>query len=193
MQDAITWSEEEEAQSEGSLKTPVRARAAVHTTATGDSSSSLMLEKLQEAIEKIAARQEELYRIVHSQGRVKPQPAGTRRQPLKNCDGQYICYTCGEPGHTSRYCGQHERLNNKGAASSQMAEVTEALSGVLSSDLANTNGPSVIRSHKADWKVDIVPGTLKEGAFGDCLTVDVKIAGVPTKCLLDTGSEVTTI
>ncbi len=95
--------------------------------------------------------------------------------------------------HTSRHCGQHERLNNKGAASSQMAEVTEALSGVLSSDLVNTNGPSVIRSHKADWKVDIVPGTLKEGAFGDCLTVDVKIAGVPTKCLLDTGSEVTTI
>ncbi len=194
MQDAITWSEEEEAQSEGSLKTPVRARAAVHTTvATGDSSSSLTLEKLQEAIEKIAARQEELYRIVHGQGRVKPQPAGTRRQPLKNSDGQYICYTCGEPGHTSRYCGQHERLNNKGAASSQMAEVTEALSGVLSSDLANTYGPSVIRSHKADWKVDIVPGTLKEGAFGDCLTVDVKIAGVPTTCLLDTGSEVTTI
>ncbi len=81
MQDAITCSEEEEAQSEGSLKTPVRARAAVHTTvATGDSSSALMLEKLQEAIEKIAARQEELYRIVHSQGRVKPQPAGTRKQ-----------------------------------------------------------------------------------------------------------------
>ncbi len=46
MQDAITWSEEEEAQSEGSLKTPVRARAAVHTTvATGDSSSALTLEK----------------------------------------------------------------------------------------------------------------------------------------------------
>ncbi len=37
MQDAITWSEKEEAQSEGSLKTSVRARAAVHTTvATGD-------------------------------------------------------------------------------------------------------------------------------------------------------------
>ncbi len=172
----------------------MRARAAVHTAvATGDSSSSLTLEKLQEAIEKIAARQEELYRIVHSQGRVNPQPAGTRRPPLKNSGGQCICYTCGEPGHTSRHCGQHEGLNNRGAASSQMAEVTEAVRGASSSDLASINGPSVIQSHKADWKVGVVPGTLKESAFGDCLTVDVKIARVPTKCLLDTGSELTTI
>ncbi|KAJ8369612.1 hypothetical protein SKAU_G00096400 [Synaphobranchus kaupii] len=34
---------------------------------------------------------------------------------------------------------------------------------------------------------------LKESAFGDCLTVEVKIAGVKTNCLLDTGSKVTTI
>ncbi|GAA6102462.1 uncharacterized protein LOC124393547 [Tachysurus ichikawai] len=34
---------------------------------------------------------------------------------------------------------------------------------------------------------------LKDSAFGDCLVVDVKIAGVRTKCLLDTGSEVSTI
>ncbi len=35
--------------------------------------------------------------------------------------------------------------------------------------------------------------SLCESAFGDCLTIDVKIAGIRTICLLDTGSEVTTI
>lgn len=194
MQDAITWSEEEEAQPEGNLKTPVRARVAVHTTvATGDSPSSLTLEKLHEAIEKIAARQEELYRIVHSQGKVDSQPSVMRRQPLKNSEGQYICYTCGKPGHTSRQCRQLKELGNRGTASSQMAEVSEVLRGASSGDMASTSGPSVIRSHTADWNADMAPETLKDSAFGDCLTVDVKIAGVPTKCLLDTGSEVTTI
>ncbi|RXN16347.1 Transposon Ty3-I Gag-Pol poly [Labeo rohita] len=194
MQDAITWSEEEEAQPEGNLKTPVRARGAVQTTvATGDNSSPLTLEKLHEAIKKIAARQEELYKIVHDQGRFDLQPGVVRRQPLKNSEGKYVCYTCGEPGHTSRRCGQRKELSDRGAASSQMPGVTEASRGVSSGDLAGTSGPSVIRSHTADWNTDAVPETLRERAFGDCLTVDVIIAGVPTRCLLDTGSEVTPI
>lgn len=55
MQDSITCSEEEEAQPESNLKTLVHARAAV---ATGDNSSSLTLEKLHKAIEKLAELQE---------------------------------------------------------------------------------------------------------------------------------------
>ncbi|KAG1926094.1 interleukin-1 receptor accessory protein-like 1-A [Pimephales promelas] len=74
-----------------------------------------------------------------------------------------------------------------------MAEVSEVLRGASSGDNAGNSGPSVIRSYTADWNADIAPETLRDSAFGDCLTVDVKIAGVPTKCLLDTGSEVTTI
>ncbi len=172
----------------------MRARAAVHTTvATGGSSSPLTLEKLHEAIEKIAARQEELYKIVHSQGRADSHPGAMRRQPLKNSEGEYICYTCGEPGHTSRRCGQNKELKNRGAAPSQSAGVTEVSRGASSSDIMITNGPSVVRSHMADWNAEGVPQTVRDSAFGDCLTVDVKIAGVPTRCLLDTGSEVTTI
>lgn len=76
---------------------------------------------------------------------------------------------------------------------SHLAEVTETLRGASSSDFADTNTPSVIISHKSDWKADEGHKMLKESAFGDCSTVDVKIAGVPTKCLLDTGSKVTTI
>lgn len=78
------------------MKTPGRARAAVQTTVeTDDSSFSLTLEKLHEAVEKIAVRQEELYRIVHSQGRADPQPGVTRRKTVKG-NISYICYTCGE-------------------------------------------------------------------------------------------------
>ncbi|XP_046717404.1 uncharacterized protein LOC124393547 [Silurus meridionalis] len=54
-------------------------------------------------------------------------------------------------------------------------------------------GPSLIRCHTAEWMADDTAEKLKDSAFGDCLVVDVKIAGVRTKCLLDTGSEVSTI
>ncbi len=54
-------------------------------------------------------------------------------------------------------------------------------------------GPSVIRSHTADCDTENVSKSLCESAFGDCLTIEVKIAGISTICLLDTGSEVTTI
>ncbi|KAL1260059.1 hypothetical protein QQF64_007886 [Cirrhinus molitorella] len=54
-------------------------------------------------------------------------------------------------------------------------------------------GPSVIRSHTADCNTENVSKSLCESTFGDCLTIEVKIAGISTICLLDTGSEVTTI
>lgn len=38
-----------------------------------------------------------------------------------------------------------------------------------------------------------MPEKLRESAFGDCLTVDAKVAVVPTRCLLGIGSEVMTI
>lgn len=53
-----------------------------------------------------------------------------------------------------------------------------------------SSGPSMIRSHITEWTDE---ATLKNGAFGDCLTIEVRIAGVKTDCLLDTGSEVSTI
>lgn len=85
------------------------------------------------------------------------------------------------------------KLGNQGTVSSQMSGVTEALRGVSSGNSMSTSRHSVIRSHTAGWKAEVVPEPLRESAFGECLTVNVKIARVPTRCLLDTGSEVTTI
>ncbi len=49
------------------------------------------------------------------------------------------------------------------------------------------------KCHTAEWLADENAEKLKNSAFGDCLTVEGKIAGVKTKCLFDTGSEVSTI
>lgn len=51
----------------------------------------------------------------------------------------------------------------------------------------------MIRCHTAEWLADETAEKPKDSDFGDCLTLEVKIAGVKTKCLLDTGSEVSTI
>lgn len=53
-------------------------------------------------------------------------------------------------------------------------------------------GAPVIRSHQAKQPYNTSQAS-SASAFGDCLVVEVKIAGVRTDCLLDTGSEVTTI
>ncbi len=64
MQEAITWSEEEEVQVPSNLRTSSRSRGVVHaTTATESSSAPLTLESLHEAIQQIAARQEELFQM----------------------------------------------------------------------------------------------------------------------------------
>ncbi len=103
MQEAITWSEEEEVQVPSNLRTSTRSRGVVHaTTATESSSAPLTLESLHEAIQQIAARQEELFQMVNSKEKVKPlaKESKTKSTPLKDSEGRYICYTCGKPGHT---------------------------------------------------------------------------------------------
>lgn len=73
MQEAITWSEEEEVQVPTTSKSSIRSRGAVHaTTATENTLTPLTLEKLHEAIQQIAARQKELFQMVTNQEKVKP-------------------------------------------------------------------------------------------------------------------------
>ncbi len=192
MQEAITWSEEEEVQVPSNLRTSTRSRGVVHaTTATESSSAPLTLESLHEAIQQIAARQEELFQMVNSKEKVKPlaKESKTKSTPLKDSEGRYICYTCGKPGHTSRRCSQsRENSSRVQSYTAEMEKTADRDTSVLESP-----GPSVIRSHTADCDTQNVSKSLCESAFGDCLTIDVKIAGISTICLLDTGSEVTTI
>ena len=97
MHSAITWSEEEEAPA-GAARGPVRG--AVHATTAEEASSPLTISSLHEAIQSLAARQEELFKVVHGRG----QTAMPARPPLRDREGRLICYTCNQPGHTSRTC-----------------------------------------------------------------------------------------
>ena len=77
MNAAITWSEEEEAP-EAAARGPVRG--AVHATAAEEASSPLTLTSLYDAIQSLAARQEELFKVVHGreQAAMPTRPAKPR-------------------------------------------------------------------------------------------------------------------
>ncbi|KAL7883683.1 hypothetical protein SRHO_G00013410 [Serrasalmus rhombeus] len=196
MQAAIIWSEEEEVHGSSESRSSSRARGVVNITAATDSSeSSLTMEMLHEAIQKIAARQEELFKMVHSKEKAKfsSNQNKVKVEPLRDEEGRYICYNCGEPGHTSRHCPQ-DREGRPGSQSNRYErKAVDAEKKNPATHTQECTGPSVIRSQAAEWARADVVNSLSESAFGDCLTVEVRIAGVKTKCLLDTGSEVTTI
>lgn len=185
MQAAITWSEEEETQLPIDLKHSTSVLVVNADAEHG--SSTLTLEKLQEAIQRMSSRQEELYQAVHGNIRVHPQQSHPKRQPLKDSDRRYICYSFGESGHISRRCPQGVEAavvpdQSRRSASTADTNAANAPAGTS----ATISGPSMIRSRSAEW-TDGATETLKGGAFGDCLKSDVKEAGVKTACLLDTG------
>lgn len=106
LQAAIDWSEEDEAQLPLASQSRPKARGAVNAAApVEDRQCPLTMEMLHEEIRKLAAHQQELYLALKSREGGNSQPSTQRRRtPLKDSEGRYICYSCGEPGHTSRRC-----------------------------------------------------------------------------------------
>ncbi|XP_029766793.1 uncharacterized protein LOC113406182 [Terrapene carolina triunguis] len=126
-----------------------------------------------------------------------PRAPGSRRSPLKDELGRYICYTCERPGHTSRDCTLRRRLESQApeiqeapGASSQPSKGQVGTEGFLRLSLGK--GQCVSSEEKDPDDVSVFSDFCGR-AFGDCLTVDITIAGVRTRCLIDTGSEITTI
>lgn len=183
MQAAIDWSEEEETSQVPRDKSHARAVSGVATDATVP---ALSLQTLHDSIQQIAARQEELYKAVH--GAEYRKYSKMRNPPLRDEAGQYICYTCNEPGHTSRHCPLNRGATEVTRPPPRQNGPAGAVGGSTESSRPGPSTPT-IRSHQATQPA----GALRGGAFGNCLTVGVEIAGVLTECLLDTGSEVTTI
>lgn len=188
MQDAISWSEEEETRTSDGLRSVPRSKGVVDVTvAAEESMSQLTMEILHEEIKKIASRQDELFQMMNSKGRGMPPGRDGMVRGLPPDGVRFICYTCNEPGHTSRRCPRR-RVPASPEPPPPMTEEPPVAEGTVQ----QSPGVSIVLSRLAKQSTDVSSG-LNESAFGDCLAVDVKIAGVTTKCLLDTGSEVTTI
>ncbi|KAJ8361970.1 hypothetical protein AAFF_G00409060 [Aldrovandia affinis] len=82
MQAAIDWCEEEEISQDPSSKN--QARGAVHVAQAVDPPTALSLQSLHDNIQKIAARQEELFRAMQGASDHQGRP---RRPPLKDDEG----------------------------------------------------------------------------------------------------------
>lgn len=191
LQDAISWSEEEEYQAVEGMRSSSRSKGVVNVAAaTGESPSQLTMEMLHDTMQRIATRQDELYRMMGTRGHGAPpeREGKARNPPLRDEAGQYICYTCNEPGHTSKRCPLNRGATGLTRPPPRQDGPPGAVGGNSESIRPGPSSPAV-RSHRATQP----SGALKGGAFGNCLTVGVMIAGVLTECLLDTGSEVTTI
>ncbi|XP_065435190.1 uncharacterized protein LOC135977995 [Chrysemys picta bellii] len=209
MQAAIMWSEEEEVPVAETAKTNPRTRSGgLVNAAAGEKAlpqTQLTLESLSEAVQKLAVQQGEMLKVMTEVMKGKPptnmprypRAPGSRRSPLKDELGRYICYTCERPGHTSRDCTLRRRLESQApeiqkapGASSQPSEGQVGTEGFLRLSLGK--GQCVSSKEKDPDDVSVFNDFCGR-AFGDCLTVDITIAGVRTRCLIDTGSEVTTI
>lgn len=183
-QAAIDWSEEEETLSNASGRSQTRGN--VHATQAADSTQTLSLQSLHDSIQRLAARQEQLFKTI--QERPDLQQSRPRKPPLRDEEGRLVCYTCGEAGHTSRFCrrSQGERRQTNFIAS-DVAEMGPT-DNITQATVRTTVGSAALAPPYTEGQ-----RTERCCAFGNCFMVDVAIDGVKTRCLLDTGSEVTTI
>ncbi|KAI5626698.1 hypothetical protein C0J50_13742 [Silurus asotus] len=110
--------------------------------------------------------------------------------PLKSSprfteEGEPICFRCNGVGHIARHCTG--RRGGRPKSATRTIEEQEK------------QDPSVAQSRAAIGKSSgpTAKGTCKdrflERAVGTCPMVDLMIKGVPVSCLLDTGSQVSTI
>ncbi|KAM7167727.1 uncharacterized protein RBU57_006071 [Macrochelys suwanniensis] len=210
MQAAIMWSEEEEVPVAETAKPNPHTRSGGLVNAAASEKAlpqtQLTLESLSEAVQKLAVQQGEMLKVMTEvmKGNTStnvpkyPRAPGSRRSPLKDELGRYICYTCERPGHTSRDCTLRRRPESRapgiqktpGASSPPSGKGRVGTEGFLRLSLGK--GPHV-SSEEESPDDDSVFDDFCGRAFGDCLTVEITIAGVRTRCLIDTGSEVTTI
>ncbi|KAL6485918.1 hypothetical protein MHYP_G00053100 [Metynnis hypsauchen] len=99
-------------------------------------------------------------------------------------EGQPICFRCDIPGHVAKHCPRKpgSRKVTSASISSQGNETPPVVvSRAIQGSPVDSDNVQPSRDH------------LLQRAIGTCPIVELEIGGVKTRCLLDTGSQVSTI
>jgi len=109
-------------------------------------------------------------------------------------DGLPICLRCRKPGHVLRQCRQGQRPQASSVPSDR-PEYNPAPAAVISSGMGFAE-ESIANDHIVNdghpKQAPPLANNLRP-LIGTCHVVEVQMGGVMVKCLLDTGSMVTTI
>lgn len=137
----------------------------------------LQINKILQSLSKIES--------VLSQSTARPHNPNFQFTP----EGQPICLRCRKPGHVLRQCRQGPRPRTASLPNVQ-SEENPAVTG--QSGMHHID-PSTVMNTPSPSNQVLPPLNKSISLVGKCPVVEVKMGGVKVKCLLDTGSMVTTI
>lgn len=153
----------------------------------------LELSTLQKQLDQQQSQIDKILKSLSKIESVLNQPASRSHNPNYQftTEGLPICLRCRKPGHVLRQCRQGPRPRTSSMPNLQPEEnpapTIAGPSGMHSSECGND--PSSTGPFKQPLPVSNAPKPL----IGSCPVVEVEMGGVKVKCLLDTGSMVTTI
>ena len=107
-------------------------------------------------------------------------------------EGLPICLRCQKPGHVLRQCrqGQRPRSSSVPSAQPEPDSAAEGPSGMGFVQSTNVSDETISNAQPTQFPPSL--DTVRQ-LIGRCPEVEVEMGGVMVKCLLDTGSMVTTI
>ena len=196
-QEAIKWVEEGERPSgqtrAGLHHCGVDVEGSCHALGVGKGSEFSALQ------EQFKRQQSQIDNIMQSLSKIEralDQPAGRPFKPNRQFtpEGLPICLRCQKPGHVLRQCRQGQRPRTSSMPSMQ-PESDPAPSAVGPSGMGFVNSANVSNETTCNAQHSQFPpfSNAAQQLIGKCPEVEVEMGGVMVKCLLDTGSMVTTI
>lgn len=106
-------------------------------------------------------------------------------------EGLPICLRCRKPGHVLRQCRQGARPRTSSLPNPQSED--NSAPTVAGASGMHRSEPDGVLSNASSFKQPLPVSNISKPLLGSCPVVEVVMGGVKVKCLLVTGSMVTTI